>query len=419
MADDSLDKSQNMLDEVNDGDRPRIKVIGVGGAGNNAVDRLKLENLGQVNLAVVNTDSQVLASSPLEEKLLIGSGVTRGCSAGGEPEIGRRAAQADLMCLKKLVEGIDIVFLLAGLGGGTGSGATQVIAEESAKAGALVIAFVTLPFTLEGARRHKQAQESLSALRKISHAVIPLPNDVILQQIDENATVLDAYAVADEWISRGVRAICSIVSKTGLINVDFATLKKSFTNRGGKTLFGLGYGRGEDFENKAVEDLLLCPLLHTPEFSRKADSLIVNITGGPDLSMIKVNDIMALVTEKFGSKDNTIMGAIIDGNMKKSLSICVIGTTDVDRDKDGGFGQFTGSRSVEKQGSVDLESIAAGSVQQGKSGKREKGRHSQEVFAFSRDDGQRGYFQKTERNIYNGEDLDVPAYLRRGIRIKL
>ena len=419
MASDNFENSPQMLDKENDGESLRIKIIGVGGAGNNAVDRLKLDDLRQINLAVVNTDSQVLASSPLQDKILIGSGVTRGLSAGGEPDIGRRAAEADRASLEQLVEGVDLVFLLAGLGGGTGSGATPVLAEAATKAGALVLAFVTLPFTLEGARRHKQAQDAMEALRRTCHAVIPLPNDLLIQQMDEQASVLDAYAMADEWISRGVRAIWSMLFKTGLINVDFATLKRGFDNHGGKTLFGLGYGSGEDFENKAIEDLLLCPLLHTPEFSRKADSLIVNITGGPDLSMSKVNEIMNLITEKFGSKDNTVMGAVIDENMQGSLSICVIGTTDLNGDKTRPFGFFTGSRTVESTVADDTGSVGPVSRNKAKRRKKEPPRHSQEVFAFSRDEVQRGYFEKSEHNLYNGEDLDVPTYLRRGIKIKL
>ena len=419
MASDNLENSPEILDNGNDGESLRIKIIGVGGAGNNAVDRLKLDDLQQVHLAVVNTDSQVLASSPLQDKILIGDAVTRGLSAGGEPDIGRRAAEADLERLEQLVGGVDLVFLLAGLGGGTGSGSTPVLAEAAMKAGALVLAFVTLPFTLEGARRHQQAQDAMTDLRRTCHAVIPLPNDILLQQMDKNASVLDAYALADEWISRGVRAICSMLFDTGLINVDFATLKKSFDNRGGKTLFGLGYGCGEDFENKAVEELLLCPLLHTPEFSRKADSLIVNITGGPDLSMNKVNEIMTLITEKFGSRDNTVMGAVIDENMQGSLSICVIGTTDVNGDKARPFGLFTGSRPVESTVADDTTSAVLESSHTAKGGGKEPPRHSQDVFAFSPEEVQRGYFEKSEQSLYNGEDLDVPTYLRRGIKIKI
>ena len=203
MASEELDQPLITFTQDVGNESIRLKIIGLGGAGNNAVDRLKLDNLTRVNLAVVNTDSQVLSISPLEEQLLIGRATTRGLGAGGEAEIGRQAAEADRAQLAQLAGGADLIFLLAGLGGGTGSGATPVLAEVAAEAGAVVIAFVTLPFTFEGQRRHRQADESLSRLREICHAVIPLPNDVLLQQMDEDASVLDAFALADQWISRG------------------------------------------------------------------------------------------------------------------------------------------------------------------------------------------------------------------------
>jgi len=192
--------------QVND-ETFRIKIVGVGGAGNNAVDRIKLDHLDEVDLAVVNTDSKVLNNSLLEEKVMIGRDITRGLSAGGDADIGKRAAESDRDQLLQLVNGIDLVFIIAGLGGGTGSGAAPVLAEIAANQKALVIAFVTLPFTNEGIRRHNQAEESLAQLRDLCHAVVPLPNDILLQQVDENATVLDAFTLVDEWIYRGVHSI--------------------------------------------------------------------------------------------------------------------------------------------------------------------------------------------------------------------
>jgi len=400
----------------------RIKIVGVGGAGNNAVDRLKLENLSNVNLAVVNTDGQVLESSPLEEKLMIGKRVTRGLSSGGEADIGRQAADEDREALARLVDGIDLVFILAGLGGGTGSGAAPVLAELAAEGGAVVIAFVTMPFTLEGARRHTQAMESLSALRSVCHAVVPLPNDVLLQQVEEEATVLEAYALADEWIKRGVQSIWSILFRTGLMNVDFATLRKSLANSGGKTLFGLGIGEGGDYVSKAIENLMLCPLLHTPEYSRRADCLIVNISGGPDLTMNKVNEIVTLVTDKFGSRDNTVIGAVIDESLQQQVHICVLGTTDVDA-------RFSHRVTKPESGRAAPAKITAQEIQSSATpvrvhtsklaGKKTDRGRGQEEFGFAGHDEQRGFFENTERNLYDGEDLDIPTYLRRGIKIKL
>src|ERR1043166_6964891 len=239
-----------------------IKLVGVGGAGANAVDRLKMENLERLQLAVINTDHQALSSSPVQDKVLIGMGVTRGLGAGVDPDLGREAAETDREKITKVVKECDLVFLLAGMGGGTGSGAAPVVAEIAAEAGALVIAFVTMPFSFEGGRRLKQAEEGLLALRKVCDAVIPLPNDILLQEAGENETVLDSFARADEWIGRGVKSIWAMLFKTGLINLDFATLRQAFQQRGGKTLFGLGEGAGENAVADALASLKLCPLLH-------------------------------------------------------------------------------------------------------------------------------------------------------------
>ncbi|MDP0495151.1 MAG: cell division protein FtsZ [Verrucomicrobiota bacterium JB024] len=409
----------------------RIKIIGVGGAGTNAVDRLQLDRSGSVKLAAINTDAQALASSPLPEKLMIGRKVTRGLSTGGECELGKKSAETDADSIRKLLHGMDLVFLLAGLGGGTGSGAAPVVAKLAAEEGALVIAFVTMPFTIEGAKRHQQAEDALGDLRKSCDAVIPLPNDLLMQMLDDKATVLDAFAQADIWIDRGVRSICTMLTQTGLINLDFATLRKAFCNQGGKTLFGLGHGEGEDCVAAAIEDLKSCPLLNLPEYARKADRILVNIVGGTDLGIRQVNEIMSVVTEQFGSRENTILGAVIDESRQQQVDICVIGTTDV-----------TGTRYVraparktaptpppvvqeeeEEQEEPVLRTASATQtvhpVHRSKLKRSEGGAdtESQEEFLFVSEEEQRGYFDKTERNLFEGEDLDVPTFLRRGVRI--
>ncbi|MDP2137087.1 MAG: cell division protein FtsZ, partial [Candidatus Didemnitutus sp.] len=239
----------------------RIKLVGIGGGGSNAVDRLQREHLDRLQLAVINTDFKALSASPVPEKVLSGGNLTRGLSAGGDPELGAAAAAADQEKIAKVVNGTDLVFLVAGLGGGTGSGASLVVADLARESGALVIAFVTLPFTFEGGRRRKQAEEALVELRSRCHAVVPLSNDLLLQEGVEQASVLDSFARADEWIGRGVKSIWGILSRTGLINLDFQTVRTAFQTRGGKTLFGLGVGEGENAAQQAFDDLKSCPLL--------------------------------------------------------------------------------------------------------------------------------------------------------------
>jgi cell division protein FtsZ len=412
-----------------------LKVIGIGGAGSNAVDRLKMENLDRLQLAVINTDRQALASSPVQEKVMIGLGVTRGLGAGGDPELGREAAEADREKIAAVVKGCDLVFLVTGMGGGTGSGAAPVVAEVAAEAGALVIAFVTLPFSFEGGRRLKQAEEGLRALRQVCDAVIPLPNDVLLQESGEGETVLDSFALADAWIGRGVRSIWAMLFQTGLINLDFATLRQAFQQRGGKTLFGLGEGGGQQAVAETIASLKLCPLLHTPEFSRKADRLLVNIVGGPDLSLPKVNELMTAITEQFGRDSHIIMGAVIDETRAGRLEVCVIGTSDM-----GGRGVASRRPAVSSQRprptapssapapaspeprparpADELDLALPPAEPRPASAKPASAKAAQEEFGFGEVES-RGHFEKTDRNLFDGQDLDVPTYLRRGIKITL
>lgn len=431
MDTDNFNKPDGMFSGDVANENTRIKIIGVGGAGTNAVDRLQFDDHGKVQLAAINTDAQALASSPLAEKLMIGRSITRGLSAGGDSELGRKAAEADADAISGILQGVDLVFLLAGLGGGTGSGAAPVVGRLAAEAGALVIAYVTMPFTIEGAQREQTAKEALGDLRKSCDAVIPLPNDVLMQMLDDDATVLDAFAQADIWIDRGVRSICTMLSQTGLINLDFATLRKAFCGQAGKTLFGLGHGEGEGYVAKALEDLKSCPLLNLPEYARKADRLLVNIVGGTDLGIRQVNEIMAMVTEQFGSRENTILGAVIDESHQQQVDICVIGTTDVAgaryaRQPARKPAPAASEPFLQETAEPELPIVKTASATQKvrpvhrsklKRDKLQRDTDQQEEFLFVSEEEQRGYFEKTERNLHEGADLDVPTYLRRGLRI--
>lgn len=408
-----------------------IKLVGVGGGGSNAVDRLKMENLDRLQLAVINSDFKALSTSPVQDKILIGTSLTRGLSAGGDPEIGRKAAEADADKIAEIVKGTDLIFLVAGLGGGTGSGAAPVVAEIASEAGAVVIAFVTLPFSFEGGRRRKQAEEALAELRRVCDAVIPLANDMLLQEETEQTSVLDSFARADEWIGRGVKSIWGMLSRTGLINVDFTALRQVFQQRGGKTLFGLGVGTGENPAQAALEDLKLCPLLHTPEYARKADRLLVNITGGADLSLSKVHELMTAITEEFGREAHVVMGAAIDEALQGRVEICVIGTTDL------GSRNFTRKPTTSVPRSKPTEKMSATAALPGeaptKAGKAtaataadsggvstawNPNKPTQEEFVLPGEPVEnRGSFDKSDRNLFEGQDLDVPTYLRKGIKI--
>lgn len=410
-----------------------LKLIGVGGGGTNAIDRLKLEQLDRLQLAVINTDLKALGTSPVPDKILIGTSLTRGLSAGGDPELGRKAAEADADKIAELVKGTDLIFLVAGLGGGTGSGASPVVAEIAAEAGATVIAFVTLPFSFEGGRRRKQAEEALAELRRVCDAVIPLANDMLLQEGTEQTSVLDAFARADEWIGRGVKSIWAMLARTGLINVDFTALRQVFQHRGGKTLFGLGVGTGENPAQAALDDLKQCPLLHTPEYARKADRLLVNITGGTDLSLAKVHELMTALTEEFGREAHVVMGAAIDEALAGRVEICLVGTTDL------GGRNFVRPRApapvrkpAERPAAPTTTSAAPDSNQNVKTSVSpsaarpsaadiHKIKPMQDEFGFQGGvpAENRGTFDKSDRNLFEGQDLDVPTYLRKGIKVSV
>jgi len=371
----------------------------------------------------------------VQDKILIGTTLTRGLSAGGDPELGRKAAEADADKIAEIVKGTDLIFLVAGLGGGTGSGASPVVAEIAAEAGATVIAFVTLPFSFEGGRRRKQAEDAMNELRRVCDAVIPLANDMLLQEGTESTSVLDSFARADEWIGRGVKSIWAMLSRTGLINVDFTALRQVFQHRGGKTLFGLGVGSGENPAAAALEDLKQCPLLHTPEYARKADRLLVNITGGADLSLAKVNELMSALTEEFGREAHVVMGAAIDEALQGRVEICLIGTTDLGsrnfarrpapapapaRRSDTRPAVPTATSAAPGENtniktSVTPPASGAKPVPAGVSGPKP----TQEEFGFggSAPAENRGAFDKSDRNLFEGQDLDVPTYLRKGIKV--
>ena len=425
----SLPPNELPLEALTDRD-VGIKLIGVGGGGSNAVDRLKMENLDRLQLAVINTDFKALSTSPVQDKILIGTSMTRGLSAGGDPELGRKAAEADADKIAEIVKGTDLVFLVAGLGGGTGSGASPVVAEIAAEGGAVVIAFVTLPFTFEGGRRRKQAEEALNELRRVCDAVIPLSNDMLLQESTDQTSVLDSFARADEWIGRGVKSIWGMLSRTGLINVDFTALRQVFQHRGGKTLFGLGVGSGENPAQAALDDLKQCPLLHTPEYARKADRLLVNITGGADLSLTKVNELMSAVTEEFGREAHVVMGAAIDEALQGRVEICLIGTTDLGsrnfvrrpapapakKSERTAAPTATGADSTKNVQTAVVPAPARPAVS---AADIHKAKPTQEEFGFgaSQPGENRGAFDKSDRNLFEGQDLDVPTYLRKGIKV--
>lgn len=422
-------ENNNFFDSSSNSSGLKIKIIGVGGAGTNAVDGLKLDNLGNVRLAVINTDAQALANSPIAEKLVIGRSVSHGLSAGGEVEIGRRAAESDRDAIARLIADMDLIILVVGLGGGTGSAVAPILAEVAVKTDALVLSFATQPFSFEGARRQRIADDSLGELRNQVHGLITLPNDVLLQEVEEDTSVLNAFAVADQWIGKGINSICAMLLKTGLINQDFSALRAIFKNLGGKTLFATGSGSGEDFVKNALEELFICPLLHMGDRPANLDCILVNIIGGPNLGISKVNTIVSQVSKRFGSKEDIVFGAVIDEALGDRIEICILAKADLEvnyksADSTKNIISKIKEESQPNLGGIGLDSQISQSnepprtVHKSKLSNKKSLNSQQNEFAFDTE-AQRGYFDKTERNMYKDEDLDVPTFMRRGIKIRI
>ncbi len=399
---------------MSENERIKMKVVGVGGAGSNIVDRLMLSNPTGVHLTAINTDEQALSGSPVLDKYCIGERITRGLGAGGDPAVGREAALEDVEILEGIVKDIDLLFVTAGMGGGTGSGVSPVLADIAAQKGTTVIAFVTMPFTIERAARAKVAKEGLERLREVANAVIPLPNDLLIQESDPSASLLDAFSHADAWIERAIKSIWSMMHKTGLINLDFSQLRQVFSRRAGKTLFGLGEGAGSDAASQALENLKLCPLLHTPEFSKKADQLLVNLVGGASFSLSETQMIMDGVTESFGRDANVVMGAVIDESLGDKVEICVIGTSDMSD-----ISIFRGRKNPQAPRIIpEAEDWSVSKGEKKKDIHQKKVKVEQEEFSFNEGEP-RGEFEDTDGFVFEGQDLDTPTYLRRGVRIPL
>lgn len=381
----------------------KVQVMGVGGAGVNILNFLNAEKWAGVSLVAMNTDVQSLGSSEVDHKVLLGHAMNRGLSAGGSRELGAKIGTSELPVLQELLFGIDVLFIVTGLGGGTGSGVAPIIAREARKQGALVFCFACLPFTLEGSARYEVAEAALNELRMEAGVVIPLPNDLLLQEFDKKSTVMDAFRKGSEWVSRGIQSVLAIIQKTGMINVDLATLRALFMDSTGKTLYSLGKGEGTNFMQKAIDDVMICPLLFIPQQMRQADNLLINIIGGKSLSLADINLALASLSEKFSSKQQTVIGALIDDSKTDYAEICVMGKAAAGRSLR--RGAFNRQESQLKESHAEHQSLLFAQSDA-----------VNELNALQ--EAGRGCFDDTEQNLVDGEDLDVPTYLRRGIKLK-
>ncbi|RMH71840.1 MAG: cell division protein FtsZ [Cyanobacteria bacterium J007] len=302
----------------------KIKVIGVGGGGCNAVNRMIASELSGVEFWAVNTDAQALVQSSASQRLQVGQKLTRGLGAGGNPAIGQKAAEESRDEIAQALDNCDLVFITAGMGGGTGTGAAPIIAEAAKEAGALTVGVVTRPFTFEGRRRTGQAEEGIAALQSRVDTLIVIPNDKLLTVISEQTPVQEAFRVADDILRQGVQGISDIITIPGLVNVDFADVRAVMADAG-SALMGIGVGSGKSRAREAALTAISSPLLESSSIEG-AKGVVLNITGGSDLTLHEVNAAAETVYEVVDPNANIIFGAVIDERLQGEIRITVIAT---------------------------------------------------------------------------------------------
>ncbi|MHA6251377.1 cell division protein FtsZ [Oceanobacillus sp. CAU 1775] len=301
----------------------KIKVVGVGGGGNNAVNRMIEHGVEGVEFITVNTDAQALNLSKAEIKVQIGTKLTRGLGAGANPEVGKKAAEESREQLEEVLSGADMIFVTAGMGGGTGTGAAPVIAQVAKELGALTVGVVTRPFSFEGKRRSNQAVSGIDTLKSNVDTLIVIPNDRLLEIVDKNTPMLEAFREADNILRQGVQGISDLIAKPGLINVDFADVKTIMYDKG-SALMGIGVATGETRATEAAKKAISSPLLETSIDG--AHGILMNITGGTNLSLYEVQEAADLVTNAADEEVNVIFGSVINESLNDEIIVTVIAT---------------------------------------------------------------------------------------------
>jgi cell division protein FtsZ len=410
-----------------------IRVLGVGGAGGNAVAHLAREQLPGVSCAVLNTDAQALARLPVETRVNLGTKTMRGLGAGGDPERGRAAAEEDAASVRALCDGADVVLVVAGLGGGTGTGAGPVIARLAKEAGALVLAIAFLPFECEGARRARQAHLGLHELKKMADGVICLPNQQVFRLVDENTSLLEAFSVANELVAQGVRGIWRLLARPGLINVDFADLCAVTRGQHAESALATVEARGANRAREALDKLLAHPLLDGGKALADAAAVLVSIAAGPDLTMAEVTRLMEPISRQ-AEHAHLILGAAIEAELGDRLLVTLVASRAANASGDGvepatasevetaepdtpSFSR-PASRFVppapelppEKAEQLLARQTNGNGRQRRRAAKMLQGQLPLEIVS-------KGRFEKSEPTIHQGQDLDIPTYIRRGVAL--
>ena len=363
----------------------RIKVVGVGGGGCNAVDRMIDEGLQGVEFVAVNTDAQALMLSKANTRVRIGEKLTRGLGSGGDPDVGQKATEESAEELYGVLKGADMVFITAGMGGGTGTGGAPIVSQIAKEVGALTIGVVTRPFTFEGSRRIQSAESGIGRLKEQADTLIVIPNDRLLQIVDKRANLQSAFRLADDVLRQGVQGISELITIPGLINLDFADVR-TIMSEGGAALMAVGTAKGEDAARIAAEQAISSQLLDiTIDGAR---GILFNVTGGPELTLFDVNQAAAIIKETAHPDVNLIFGAVIDPTMKDQVRITVIAT---------GFERTGMPRRISEQPVSEPRKV----VEQEQVSVQQPSRPAARDF---------------QPRSFNTEDLDIPTFLRNRTR---
>jgi cell division protein FtsZ len=381
--------------EIDRSNSARLKVIGCGGAGGNAVNRMIGAGLRGVEFIVANTDMQALSQSLAPSRIQIGVNTTRGLGSGGDPATGRRSAEEDETAITDAVADADMVFITAGMGGGTGTGSAPVVARLARQAGALTVAVVTKPFLFEGRRRMRQCEEGLEELRAEVDTLLVIPNERLLSVVEKGTSLSEAFSVADNVLLQATRGISELVTVPGLVNLDFADVKSIMACRG-NALMGCGRGSGERRAVEAATQAVSSPLLEDVSI-HGAEGVLVNITGGRDLSLHEVNEAAQVVTQAAGDDANVIFGAVIDPSLDGDLLITVVAT---------GFGSHGSNlRLVERRHRAQPAPVAPGVA----AAVGDDDHSGMSAPAWQRREGRPGWGRSGTR----ADSLEVPTFLRR------
>jgi cell division protein FtsZ len=399
-----------------------IKIIGVGGAGVSLLDTLNREDFAGADFVAINTDAPSLAASSATVKIHLETKLLRGLGTGGDPERGRAIAEEQFATLKTACDGADVILIIAGLGGGAGSGISPVLARAAKETGALVLAFVTLPFSCEGNRRQQQAQQGLEQLKSVADGVICLPNQKTFKLIDENTSVLDTFRITGGLLAEGVRGIWRLLTRPGLIQIHFDDLCALVRDRHSESAFASVEASGAGRSREIAEKLLAHPLLDEGRALAESDAVLVSLMGGKDLTMAEVNRVMEQISRQC-EHAQIIMGAAVDAGMKNKLSVTVIAarrnhsaespaTTVEETASRGAARSSTRCGSQPQNAALDQREQLLKQHAPGR-GRKAGSRMRQEQLPLAIIS--KGRFDKSEPTIHKGEDLDIPTYYRRGV----